>query len=177
MPQMGVLCSLSTPWDPLWAAKIWDFYILRRIPRRTTYKKISHLTRGQTRHFWEKHVFLNFSRFLRKYRISVYISITYAPQKESPILIDWQGVAGNYGVLIFFSSYQVDELRNQKCGTHIKKLTAMKFRNWKKVSYHSNRLGKAYMEKDKNWVKILKIELLWNFFIFFYLFKKKLCCL
>ena len=75
MPQMGVLCDLSTPWDPLWAAKIWDFHILRRIPRRTTCKKISHLTRGQTRHIWGKHVFLNFSRFLQKYRISIYISI------------------------------------------------------------------------------------------------------
>ena len=69
-------------------------------------------------------------------------------KRRAPILIDWQGVAGNYRVLIFFSSYQVNELRNQKCGTHIKKLTAMKFRNLKKLSYRSNQLEKASSEKN-----------------------------
>ena len=48
----------------------------------------------------------------------------------------------------FFSTHQVDELRNQKCETHIKKLTAMKFQNSKKLSYLSNQVGKVYLEKD-----------------------------
>ena len=47
--------------------------------------------------------------------------------------LDPQRVAGNYDLLIFLKIYQVDESRNQKCGTHIKKLTAMKFRNSKKI--------------------------------------------
>ena len=117
-------------------AKIWDFYILRRIPRRTTYKKISHRTWGQTRHFWENLFFLTFHDFFEYFVAFQSISQSFMRQKRrAPILIDRQGVAGNYRVLIFFSSYQVDELRNQKCGTHIKKLkklTAMKFRNWEK---------------------------------------------
>ena len=65
-----------------------------------------------------------------------------------PHIVDPQWVTGNYGVSIFFSTHQVDELRNQKCGTHIKKLTAMKFRNSAKLSYHSNQLEKAYLEKN-----------------------------
>ena len=171
MPQIGVLWCLSTPTDPLWAAKILDFHILRRIPRRTTYKKISHRTRGQTRHFWEKTCFfLTFRDFFEYIAFQSILSQSFMRQKRrAPILIDRQGVAGNYRVLIFFSSYQVDELRNEKCGTHIKKLTAMKFRNWKKVSYHSNRLGKAYVEKNKNLVKVQKSNYRGTFFKFFYL--------
>ena len=143
MPQNGVLCGLSTPWGPYGRENL-KKYMSCRIPRRTTYKKISHLPGCQTRHFWEKHVFLNFSRFLQKFRISIYISIIYAPKEVGFISLVWQGVVGNYGVIIFFSSYQVDELQNQKCGTHIKKLTAMKFQNLEKLSFGSNKLGKVY---------------------------------
>ena len=160
------------PLGPLWARKIWDFYSLRRSPRRTTSEKISRTPRGQTRHFWEKHVFLHFSRILRKYRISVNISINYAPKKRPFIAIDPQGVAGNYGALIFILIYQVDELRNQKCGTHIKKLTAMKFRNSEKLSHHLNKLERTYLEKNKNWVKVQKSNYRGTFFLFFYLLKK-----
>ena len=45
----------------------------------------------------------------------------------------------------------------------------MKFRNWEKVSYHSNQLGEAYMEKNKNWVKAQKSTYRGTFFLFFYL--------
>ena len=104
---------------------------------------------GAKRVIFGKTCFFLTLRDFFKYIAFQSISQSFMRQKKrAPILIDRQGVAGNYRVLIFFSSYQVDELRNQKCGTHIKKLTAMKFRNWKKVSYRSNRLGKAYMEKN-----------------------------
>ena len=148
MPQNGVLCGLSTPWGPLWAQEIWKNYQKSRLLRRTICEKISHLPRGQTRHFWEKHVFLNFSRFLRKYRISIYISIIYSPKEKCPIPIDPQRVSGNYGLLIFFSTHQVDESRNQKCGTHFEKLAAMKFRNLGKLSNCSNQLGRVYSQKN-----------------------------
>ena len=164
MPQNGVLCGLSTPWDPLWAAKIWKNYQKSRSPRRTNCEKISRTPRGQRRHFWEKRVFFHFSRFLRKYRISVNISINYAPKKRPFIAIDPQGVAGNYGALIFILIHQVDELRNQKCGTHIKKLTAMKFRNSEKLSHHSNKLERTYLDKNKNWVKVQKSNYRGTFF-------------
>ena len=145
MPQNGFLCGLSTPWGPLWARKIWDFHILRRSPRRITYKKISRTPVQQTPHFWKKHVFFNFSRFLRKYRVSVYISIIYAPNEAISISIDPEEIVGNYIVLIFFLFHQVDELQNQKCGTHNKKLAAMKFRNSEKISYCSNQLERFYL--------------------------------
>ena len=127
---------------------IYYIIFLHYTPRRTTYKKISYLPVPQTRHFWEKHVFLNFSRFLQKYRISIYISIIHAPNKRRFISIDPQGITGDYGVSVFFWNHQFDELRNQKCKTHFKKLTAMKFRNSKKLSYRSNHLGKTYSEKN-----------------------------
>ena len=145
-----------------------------RTPRRTTYKKISHPTCGKMRHFWEKHAFLNFSQFLQKYRISVYISIHWAPNEASPISIDPEGVAGNYGVSTFFASYQVDELRNQKCKTHIENLAAMKFRNLEKLSYRLNHLKRTYLKKKLKLGQSSKIESSWNFFLFFYLLKKKL---
>ena len=104
--------------------------------------------------FGKNMFFLNFSRFLQKYRISVYISIIYAPKKRGPISINPQRVGGNYSVVIFFSTYQVDESRNQKCGTHIKKLTAMKFRYLENVSNLPYQLRKSYLEKNKNWVKV-----------------------
>ena len=166
MPQNKVLCGLSTPWGPLWKREIWKKYMSCRIPRRTTYKKISQPPGCQTRHFWEKHVFLNFSRFLQKYRISIYISIIYAPKEVDSICLVWQGVVGNYGVLIFFSSHQVDELQNQKCGTHIKKLTAMKFQNSEKLSYGSNKLGRVYLKKKKSGSKFKNRIILELFFIF-----------
>ena len=83
----------------------------------------------------------------------------------------WQGVVGNYGVLIFFSFHLVDELQNQKCGTHIKKLTAMKFQNLKKLSYGSNKLGKVYLKKKLKLGQSSKIELSCNFFYFFIFLK------
>ena len=30
----------------------------------------------------------------------------------------------------------------------------MKFRNSEKLSYHSNKLEQAYLEKNKNWVEV-----------------------
>ena len=78
-------------------------------------------------------------------------------------------MVGNYGVLIFLSSHQVDELQNQKCGTHIKKLTAMKFQNSEKLSYGSNKLGKVYLKKIKTGSKFknrIILELFFYFFIF-----------
>ena len=174
MPQKGVLCGLSTPWGPLWVQEIWDFYRMRRIPRRINCEKISNLRRGQTRHFWEKPVFFNFSRFLPKYRISVYISIIYAPKERRLTSVDPQGVVGNYDLSIFLKIYQVDESRNQKCGTHIKKLTAVKFRNSGKLSYRSNQLGKVYLDKNKNWVNVQKSNYRGTYFYFFIFFLLKL---
>ena len=104
--------------------------------------------------FGKNMFFLTFRDFFEYIAFQSIYQSFMRQKRRAPILLDWQEVAGNYRVLIFFSGYQVDELRNQKCGTHIKKFTAMKFRNWKKVSYHSNRLGKVYVEKNKNWVKV-----------------------
>ena len=115
--------------------------------------------------------FLNFSRILRKYRISVYISIIYAPKEGRPISIDLQGIDNNYGVSTFLPTHQLNELRNQKCWTHIEKHTAMKFRNSKKLSYHSNQLESAYLEKNKNWVKVQKSNYRGTFFYFFIFLK------
>ena len=147
-PKMGFCAVYRPPRTPYGKRYLLQKYGTYESPWRTTYQKISQLPGCQTRHFWEKHVFLNFSRFLQKYRISIYISIIYAPKEVGSISLVWQGVAGNYGVLIFFSSHQVDELQNQKCGTHIKKLTAMKFQNSKNISYGSNKLGKVYLKKN-----------------------------
>ena len=171
MPQNGVLCGLSTPWGPLWEREIWKKYMSCRIPRRTTYKKISQPPGCQMRHFWEKHVFSNFSRFLPKYRISVDISIIFGLKEGRHISINCKGVAGNYVVSIFFSTHQVDESRNQKCGTHIKKLAAMKFRNSEKLSYCSNQLEKTYLKKNLNWVKVQKSNYRETFFYFFIFLK------
>ena len=136
-PKMG-FCTffggLSTPWGPLWAQEIWKNHQNLEFQGGEHLQKISYLHVQQTRHFWEKHVFLNFSRFLQKYRISVYISIIFAPTERKPTLLDLQKLAGNYGILNFVSTHQVDELRNRKCETHIEKLTAMGFRNLKKLS-------------------------------------------
>ena len=69
-------------------------------------------------------------------------------KRDVPISLDLQRLVGDYSLLTFFPAYQVDELQNQKCETHIKKLTAMKFRNLKKLSYRSNQLERAYLEKN-----------------------------
>ena len=114
--------------------------------------------------------FLNFSRFSWKYPVSVKISSIYSHKEGCPISLDLQRLVGDYSLLTFFPAHQVDELRNQKCGTHIKKLTAMKFRNLKKLSYRSNQLEKAYSKKIKTGSRFknrIIAELFFYFFIFF----------
>ena len=90
----------------------------------------------------------------------------YSHKEECPISVDLQRVAGNYGVLTFSLGHQVAKLQNQKCGTHIEELTAMKFRNWGKLSYRANQLERAYLEKNWNWVKVRKSNYSGIFFFF-----------
>ena len=151
----------------------WGFWAVYRPPRTPYGRRKSgififcvefqggqHIKKSATRtgakrvNFWKNMFFWTFRDFF-EYIAFQSISQSFMRQKRrAPIFIDQQGVAGNNRVLIFLSSYQVDELRNQKCGTHIKTLTAMKFRYWEKVSYHSTRLGKTYVEKNKDWVNV-----------------------
>ena len=48
----------------------------------------------------------------------------------------------------------------------------MKFRNSEKLSYHSNQLGRVYLEKNWNWVKVQKSNYRGTFFYFFIFLKK-----
>ena len=93
-------------------------------------------------------------------------------QRKRFISTDLIGAAGNYGLSVFLPSYQIDDLRNQRCETHIKKLTAMKFQNSKNLSYRSNQLEKAYSEKNLNWVKVQNSNYGRTFFYFFIFLKK-----
>ena len=86
MPQMGFCAVYRPPGTPYGRQKSGIFIFCVEFQGGQHIKK-SATGQGAKRVIFGKNMFFfNFSRFLRIYRISVYISIIYAPKEESPYI-------------------------------------------------------------------------------------------